>query len=109
MAISISNQIENHRGVYVQVVGDGATTAIPITHHMTARPNHTVSVALAVTAPTNHGAHSGKGGFVAPGGGTAITISSVTISGSVITVNTSAAIGNGTTGYIVVLFDQHTT
>lgn len=107
MAISLSNQVENHRGVYVQVTGDGATTAIPITFHQTnSRPNHTVKTVLAVTAPTGHFTHSGNGGFLAPSGGSAVTVSSTTLSGNVITVNTSAAIGNGAVAHIVVLYDQ---
>lgn len=108
MAVTISNQVRNHRGVYFEVVGDGATTALTVSHG-SGVPAGQTAAATVLTAPTGfqRGA-SGKGGFVFPTAGTPVTVSSVTVTASQITVNTSAAVGNGTKAYVSVVFDKPT-
>src|SRR6185312_4466183 len=108
MSISIANQQENHRGLYAEVTGDGSTTALVFTHHKGVHANQTAT-ATVVTAPgANRESQSGKGGFHFPASGTGVTVSSVVVTASTITVNTSAAVGNGTVAYVAVVFDQTT-
>lgn len=106
MAVTTSNIIGNHRGVYFEVVGDGATTALTVSHGRGVHANQTAQ-AIVVTAPTsfNSGGKTGKGGFVFPEG-TAQTVSSVSVTTTAVTVNTSSALGNGTKAYVAVVFDQ---
>lgn len=107
MAVSIANQQENHRGLYAEVTGDGATTALVFTHKRGVFANPTAQ-AFVVTAPTTSTIfrRSGRGGFHFPADGTAVTVSSVVVTATTITVNTSAAVGNGTLAYVAVVFDQ---
>jgi hypothetical protein len=105
MAVTYSNIIRNHRGLYFEVTGDGATTALVVNHNNSVHANTTCS-ATVLTAPTGfHPGTSGKGGFIFPTGGTAVTVSSCTCSSTACTVNTSAAVGNGTKAYVSVVFD----
>lgn len=114
MAVSISNQVENHRGIYFEVTGDGVTTALTVNHSRSVHAG-TTAKATVTTAPTgSFERKSGSGGFVYPAGGTAVAVSSVSVtspnkgdsSGS-LTVNTSVAVGNGTKAYVAVVFDQY--
>lgn len=105
MSVTISNVIRNHRGVYFEVIGDGSTTALTASH-MNGVHNATTATASVVTAPTSfHNGKSGNGGFVFPIG-TPVTVSSVSVTSTAVTVNTSAAVGNGTKAYVAVVFDQ---
>jgi hypothetical protein len=106
MAVSYANQIENHRGLYFECTGDGATTALTVNHGRSVFANETAS-ATVVTAPSGtFERHSGKGGFTFPQSGTPVAVSSVSVTKSSVTVNTGAAVGNGTKAYVVVVFDQ---
>lgn len=108
MAVTYANIIRNHRGCYFEVTGDGSTTALTVSHMNGVHANTTATIAncSVVTAPTSfHNGKSGSGGFVFPFG-TAVTISSVSITSTAVTINTSAAVGNGTKAYCVVVFDQ---
>ena len=107
MAVTIANQVRNHRGLYTEVTGDGTTTALVFTHNNGVHANQTAT-ATVVTAGTGFERTSGKGGFVYPTAGTPVTVSSVTVTSTTVTVNTSAAIGNGTKAYVSVVFDQTT-
>lgn len=107
MAVTIANQIRNHRGLYAEVTGDGATTALVFTHNSGVHVSTTAS-AFVVTAPSSPQTErrSNRGGFHFPADGTAATISSVVVTATTVTVNTSAAIGNGTKAFVAVVFDQ---
>lgn len=107
MAVTISNQVENHRGFSWQVTGDGVTTQWSVTHNRLARPAHTAQV-FGVTAPTSFSTRSGRGGLLAPENGTAVAISSSSLSAKTLSVTTTAAIGNGTKAYFTAVFDQYT-
>jgi len=107
VAISASNIQGNHRGIYLEWIGDGATTSIvvPLSHIHT-RPSM-AGVATVLTAPTGtFERHSGKGGFIFPQGGTPVTVSSATVSNGTPTVQTSAAVGNGTKAYCCYVFNE---
>lgn len=107
MAVTYANIVRNSRGLYFEVTGDGATTALVVNHLNGVHANTTAS-ATVLTAPTSfHNGQSGKGGFVYPNGGTAVTVSSVSVTSTAVTVNTSAAVGNGTKAYVSVVFDQY--
>lgn len=107
MAVSYTNIISAHRGVYFEATGDGATTALTVNHNRGVHAN-TTATATVVTAPTGQFArHSSNGGFVYPQGGTPVTVSSVSVTATAVTVNTSAAVGNGTKAYVSVVFDKH--
>jgi hypothetical protein len=107
MAVTIANQVRNHRGIYAEVTGDGATTALVFTHNSAVHANTTAS-AFVVTAPTVSTIfrRSSRGGFHFPADGTAATVSSVVVTATTVTVNTSAAVANGTLAYVAVVFDQ---
>lgn len=107
MAVAFANQVNNHRGVYFEATGDGATTALTVNHGSGVHAG-TTATAFVVTGPTVSTIfrRSNRGGFHYPADGTAVTVSSVTVSSTQVTVNTSAAVGNGTKAYCVVLFDQ---
>lgn len=107
MAVSYSNQIENHRGIYFECTGDGVTTALTVNHGRSIHAG-TTATATVTTAGTGFERKSGKGGFVYPTGGTNVTVSSVTVGATSVTVNTGAAVGNGTKAYVSVVFDQYT-
>lgn len=107
MAVSIANVIRNHRGLYFEATGDGVTTALVVNHNNGVHANQTAQ-ATVLTAGTNFATHSGKGGFVVPQTGTPVTVSSVSVTTTQVTVNTSAAVGNGTKAYVAVVFDQTT-
>lgn len=107
MAVVIANQIENHRGIYWEVTGDGATTAFTVNHTRMQRPNHTMKV-FGVTAPTKFSRRSERGGFVAPEDGTAVAVTSSVLTAAALVVTTTAAIANATKAYFVALFDQPT-
>jgi hypothetical protein len=104
MAVVISNVQHNHRGLYFEATGDGATTALTVNH--AGRPHtNTTATARVITSPTSYSHRSGNGGFLFPEGASA-AVSSVVITAASATVNTSAAIGNGTKAYVAVVFDQ---
>lgn len=106
MAVTYSNQQCSHRGCYFEVVGDGATTALTV-NHMRAVPANATASAKVVTAPTAKSERgSNGGGFNFPPSGTSATVSSVSVTSTTVTVNTSAAVANGTKAYVVVLFNQ---
>lgn len=107
MSVSYSNQIESHRGIYFECTGDGSTTALTVSHGRSIFKGATAT-ATVITAPTgSRERKSGCGGFVFPAGGTAVTVSSVTVSATSVTVNTQAAVGNGTKAFVAVVFDQY--
>src|SRR5579859_730155 len=107
MSVAIANVIRNHRGLYFEATGDGSTTALTVNHLNGVHAN-TTAKATVLTAPSSfHNGQSGCGGFVFPNGGTAVTVSSVSVTSTAVTVNTSAAIGNGTKAYVAVVFDQY--
>jgi len=107
MSVAIANVIRNHRGLYFEATGDGSTTALTV-NHMNGVFAGTTAKATAVTGPTTfHNGKSGTGGFVYPTDGTPVTISSVSVTSTSVTVNTSAAVGNGTKAYVAVVFDQY--
>ena len=107
MAVTYGNIIRNHRGLYFEVTGDGATTAL-VQNHLNGVHAGTTATATVLTAPTGfHPGTSGKGGFIFPTGGTPVTVSSVSVTSTSVTVNTSAAVGNGTKAYVAVVFDQY--
>jgi hypothetical protein len=109
MAIAYANQVSNHRAVYFEATGDGATTALTVNHNLGVHSNQTAT-AFVVTAPVGQPDYpSGKGGHRYPSTATAAAVSSVTVTPTTVTVNTSAAIPNATKAYVVVLFDQTTT
>jgi hypothetical protein len=101
MAVAIANQVENHRGMYFEVTGDGATTTFTCTHNRFKRPNHTM-VVKGVTAPTVLDRKQGSGTLL----GTAVTISSSSCTNGVLSVTTSPAIANGTKAHFMATFDQ---
>ncbi len=107
MAVAIANQQENHRGVYWEVTGDGATATFSVNHNRCSRPAHTVKV-TGVTAPGSRSTNSGRGGLIFPDSGTAVTVSASSLSARAISVTTSPAIGNGTKACFVAVFDQYT-
>src|SRR6266852_835593 len=102
MAVTIANQVINHRGFYAEVTGDGATTALVFTHNREVYAG-TPASAVGITAPTTAFDHtkSGKGGFKFAAG-TAVAITSVSVTSTQVTVNTTAAIANATVAYIIV-------
>lgn len=107
MAVTIANQVENHRGIYFEATGDGSTTALVISHNRSLHNSPTAS-AFVVTGPTGQpDRRSERGGHNFPANGTAVTVSSVVVTATQITVNTSAAIGNGTKAYVAVVFDKY--
>lgn len=106
MAVAYSNIINNHRGVYFEVTGDGVTTALTVAHGSGVHANHTATATVLTAASSFQNGSSGKGGFVYPAAGTKVTVSSVSVTATSVTVNTSAAVGNGTKAYVAVVFDQ---
>lgn len=105
MSVTIGNIMQNHRGVYFEATGDGVTTALPVvlTSHYPGRNAN--GVAFVVTAPTSYTHKTGRGGFLFPEG-SAQAVSSASISGSTLTVNTTAAIGNGVKAYVAFVFNE---
>lgn len=107
MAISASNIQQNHRAVYFEFTGDGASTSIAVTYP--GRPRAKTAVATVITAPTSTSDKpSGKGGLSYPTGGTNVAVSSCTLSGATATVVTSAAVTNGVKAYGIVVFNEYT-
>lgn len=105
MSVTIANVIHNHRGLYFEATGDGSTTALTV-NHMNGVHSNTTATATVVTAPTAfHNGKSGNGGFVFPVG-TSAPVTSVSVTSTAVTVNTTSAIGNGTKAYVAVVFDQ---
>lgn len=108
MAITISNQSDNHRSTYFEFTGDGSTTAIVVPIHGLQRHSGQTAKSFVVTAPTSSDSSpSGKGGHSFPTAGTSITVSSTVLSGGNVTVTTSPAVGNGVKAYGVVVYDQY--
>lgn len=107
MAVTYSNIIQSHRGVYFEATGDGATTALTVSHGRSIF-NGTTAVATVTTAPTTSITErkSGCGGFIYPHNGTTATVSSVSVSATSVTVNTQAAVSNGVKAYVAVVFNQ---
>src|SRR5205807_8782699 len=99
MAVTLANQQENYRAVYVEATGDGASTSFVITHAKFRKPNHSVK-ATGVTAPSSLYTHSSGGGLRVPLG-TSVAIASTVLDAvkGTITITTSAAIANATTAY----------
>src|SRR5215469_6946132 len=83
MAISPTNTMQNHRGVYAEFTGDGSSTVltIPLTSHYAGRSSHT-GARTVITGPSNFAHKAGKGGFYFPVDGTSVAVSSAVISGS---------------------------
>jgi len=83
MAISPTNTMQNHRGVYAEFTGDGSSTVltIPLTSHYAGRSSQT-GVPTVITGPSNFAHKAGKGGFYFPVDGTSVAVSSAVISGS---------------------------
>jgi hypothetical protein len=106
MAVTIANQQENHRGLYAEVTGDGATTVLVFTHHRGVHAGQTATATVLTGPSATRETKSGSGGFHYPASGTAVTVSSVVVTSTTITVTTSAAITNATVAYVAVVFDQ---
>jgi hypothetical protein len=106
MAVTIANVTRNHRGLYFEATGDGAATAL-VVNHLNGVHANTTATATVLTAPSGfYPGTSGKGGFIYPTSGTAVTVSSVSVTSTAVTVNTSVAAANGTKAYVSVVFDQ---
>jgi len=106
MAITVSNVQQNHRSLYWEYTGDGATTASSATFPLHLHGKQT-AVATVTTGPTTF--ESGhRGGLNYPTNGTNVPVASCTISGNTITVTTSAAVGNGTKAYVVAVLNEYT-
>lgn len=108
MAISISNQIENHRSIYFEFTGDGATTNAVVTHSRYLQPLAARTCkAYLVTGDTKLSRVAGKGGHVFPEDGTAVPVTSCTESAAgVITVVCTSAVSNALKCKGVIVFDQ---
>jgi|SRR5579872_6492486 len=107
MSITVTNVQHNHRGCYAEFTGDGSTTAIPVPLTAQYGGQTITGSASVVTGPTSFTHKSGKGGFLFPEG-TPVTVSSATVAGGTLTVNTNAAVGNGTKAYVSFVFDKPT-
>lgn len=107
MSITVTNVQHNHRGCYAEFTGDGSTTAIPVPLTAHYGGQALTGVATVVTAPSSFTHQSGKGGFLFPSG-TPVTVSSAVVAGGTLTVNTSAAVGNGTKAYVAFVFNSPT-
>jgi hypothetical protein len=107
MSITVSNIQHNHRAVYGEFTGDGATTAIPIPLAAQYGGQPITGVATVTTAPSSFTHRSSKGGFLFPHG-TDAAIASATVASGVVTINTSAAVGNGTKAYVAFVFNTPT-
>lgn len=107
MAVTYANQKESHRGIYFEATGDGSTTALTVNHSRSIHKSATAT-ATVVTGPSAaiKDRKSGCGGFIYPTDGTAVTVSSVSVTATAVTVNTQSAVGNGTKAYVAVVFDQ---
>ena len=108
MAITASNIMHSHRGCYFEYVGDGASTSISVpltpTHYAGQAISGVATVRTGATAFTNE---SGKGGFLFPAG-TNVAVASATVANGSLTVQTSAAVGNGVKAYAAFIFDKTT-
>lgn len=108
MAITISNQIENHRSIYFEFTGDGATTNVVVTHNQYKQPLAARTCkSFLVTGETKLDRGSNRGGHIFPTDGTAVTVNSTTEAASgTVTIVCNAAVGNGTKCKGVIIFDQ---
>ena len=106
MAVTYSNKICNARGCYFEVTGDGVSTALTVTHNKGVHAGTSATATVLTSVSNFQNGASGKGGFVFPTTGTPVAVSSVTVSATSVTVNTSAAVGNGTKAYVAVVFNQ---
>ena len=105
MAITASNIQHNHRGCYFEFTGDGATTSIVVPLSIHYGGQTITGTATVRTNPTSTSHESGKGGFLFPAG-TAVAVASATVANGSLTVQTSAAVGNGTKAYVAFIFDK---
>jgi hypothetical protein len=94
--------------MYFEATGDGATTALSIANCCGVHANTTATATVLTAVSGFHPGTSGKGGFIFPTSGTAATVSSVSVTAATITVNTGAAVANGTKAYVSVVFNQPT-
>jgi pyruvate/2-oxoacid:ferredoxin oxidoreductase beta subunit len=106
MAVTYRNIISNRRGCYFEVTGDGATTALTVSHSNSVHASTTATATVLTAASKFENGCSGKGGFVFPTAGTPVAVSSVSVAATSVTVNTGAAVGNGTKAYVAVVFNQ---
>ena len=106
MSLAASNIQRNHRGLYFEFTGDGATTSITIPHGAFSRSR--TAKAYVSTAGSGHGNHSGYGGFrfPAPNTGTSWSATATVSATGSLTLTTSSAVTNGVLAQCVVIFDQ---
>lgn len=109
MAITISNQTENHRSVYFEFTGDGATTNVVVTHGRYLQPQAARTCkAYLVTGETKLSRVSGRGGHTFPEDGTVVPVTSTTESAAgVVTIVCTSAVTNALKCKGVIVFDQH--
>jgi hypothetical protein len=94
---------QNHRGMYFEFIGDGATTVVKVAHSRFVRPGMTCT-AQVVTAPTTQDSgNSNWGGHNVPKGTPATVSSAVVNSDGTVSVTLSAAVTNATRAYCNVL------
>ena len=114
MAISgLTTPTFNARGLVFEYVGDGATTAVPVTYPGIVSSNQTATayVTTSTTALTiDPGQLSGRTGLYCRRSSTSVSATAaITISNTgavTVTVTTSPAVGNGITACCEVLFNQ---
>lgn len=108
MSVTISNIQRNHRGVAFQFIGDGVTTTATVTHGQYVRANMPTSNVFVTTGSTVFGEVSQRGGFQSAIDGVSVTATAAAVPSGSVTVTTNPAVANGTTAYVVVLFDNDT-
>ena len=108
MAISISNQVENHRSIYFEFTGDGATANAVVTHNQYRQPQAARTCkAYLVTGETKLSRGLNRGGHIFPEDGTTVAVTSCTEAASgAITVVCTSAVSNALKCKGVIVFDQ---
>ena len=104
MAITVSNVQENHRSLYWEYTGDGATKASSATLPLHLHPGSTGVATVTTAATAFEPGH--KGGLNYPTNGTNWP-ATVSISGNTVTVTTNTAVTNAVKAFVVVVFDQY--
>ncbi len=106
MALTVTNIIQNDRGIGFEFTGDGATTVVPPFSFSHDHPRAgTITATLFTNAAPVKGSR-GRTGLLGVGTGTAVALASATYSNGVISITTSAAVANGTVCYGEVSLDN---
>jgi hypothetical protein len=103
MSLTASNIQRNHRGLYFEFTGDGASTSITVPDGAIGRTRS--AKAFVTTAGSGHGNHSGYGGFRYPPTGT-LWAATATDSANNLTLTTTLAVTNAVVAQCAVIFDQ---